>query len=277
MIYPISFSIPECKIIDKVPTKTKEIATVIPGNTNTYIFSKESDYYADYQTSRFAHTKKKGGWDCLRHYEILANGCMPIFENLKNCPPRTMVHFPKEIVMKQDPADIPLLLEYTRKYLTTKAMAQYILNTINKTPKNILFLSGKSDPDYLRCLTLHGFKELFGADCHDYPRISHLYKDFATPGNIYGRGMSYTCLLDLSMRNPENDRSIQQDIISKKYDLIVYGSTHRGLPFLDIVTKSYPKDSIVFLCGEDTNHRSCTIEALGNTDGYNMFIRELII
>jgi hypothetical protein len=273
MIFPISFSIPACKIIDKVPEKTKEVATVIPGNTSTYIFKEESDYYSDYQSSIFAHTKKKAGWDCLRHYEILANGCMPIFENLKDCPPQTMVHFPKEIVIKQDPADITLLLEYTRKHLTTKAMAQYILDKIGKTPKNILFLSGQTQPDYLRCLTLHGFKELFGIDCHDYPRIPHLYTDFPNPKLIYGRGMTYTCLLNPNMRNPENDQTIEQDIINKKYDLIVYGSSHRGLPFIDIASNVMSKDTIVFLCGED-EHPNCQLKTLG-TEGYNVFIREL--
>ena len=39
----------------------------------------ESDYYKDYQRSYFAITCKKGGWDCLRHYEILANAVSPTF------------------------------------------------------------------------------------------------------------------------------------------------------------------------------------------------------
>jgi hypothetical protein len=30
--------------------------------------------------------QKKGGWDCLRHYEIIGNGCMPYFENIEKCP-----------------------------------------------------------------------------------------------------------------------------------------------------------------------------------------------
>lgn len=273
MIYPISFSIPACKIVDKVPEKTKVIATVIPGNTSTYIFTEESDYYSDYQSSIFAYTKKKAGWDCLRHYEILANGCMPVFENLKDCPPQTMVHFPKEIVMKQDSADIPLLLEYTRKHLTTKAMAQYVLNKSGIEAKSILFLSGNTYPDYMRCLTLHGFKELFGSDCHDYPRIDHLYTDYPTPQNLYGKGMTYTCLLDPSIRNPENDSTLEADIKSKKYDAVVYGNVHRGLPFFDLVKASYPADNIILICGED-EHPECQLKLLGS-EGYNVFIREL--
>lgn len=42
---------------------------------NTYIFENEEEYYNDYKKSLFAITRKKGGWDCMRHYEILACGC----------------------------------------------------------------------------------------------------------------------------------------------------------------------------------------------------------
>ena len=273
MIYPLSFSIPECKIIDKIPTKSKSLATVIAGDTKTYIFKEEKDYYNDYKISIFAHTKQKAGWDCLRHYEILANGCMPSFENLKDCPPNTMTHFPKEIVIKNDPADITFLLDYTRKHLTTKAMAQYILNTIQKKPTNILFLSGQISPDYMRCLTLHGFKELFGINCHDHPRINHLYTDFPNPKNLYGKGMTYTCLLDPNMRDSNNDKDIENDIKNNKYDLIVYGSVHRGMPFFDLINMHYSPSDVVLICGEDL-HDECEFKKY-SASGFNVFIREL--
>jgi len=64
-IIPISFSIPSDKIVNKVPNKQKLIAHIIPGDISTYIFTKEKDYYEDYQKSYFAHTKVKGGYDCL--------------------------------------------------------------------------------------------------------------------------------------------------------------------------------------------------------------------
>ena len=32
-------------------------------------------------------------------------------------------------------------------------------------------------PDYLRCLTLIGFKEKFKSNCHDYVKVEHIYKD----------------------------------------------------------------------------------------------------
>jgi hypothetical protein len=33
----------------------------------------------------------------MRHYEIIANGCMPIFVDIEKCPPKTLHLFPKDI------------------------------------------------------------------------------------------------------------------------------------------------------------------------------------
>jgi len=42
-------------------------------------YKNEKDYYQSYQNSIFALSYKKAGWDSLRHYEILMNGCIPLF------------------------------------------------------------------------------------------------------------------------------------------------------------------------------------------------------
>ena len=68
------------------------------------------------------------------------------------------------------------LLNYTQQYLTTEKIAKYILEKTNHTNfTKILYLSQDPSPDYLRCVTLHGFKELMGENCHDYPKIKHIY------------------------------------------------------------------------------------------------------
>jgi len=96
-VFPISFGAPKEKIISSVPFKSQDLGTVIPGNMDTYIFNDEKSYYNDYQKSYFALTHKKGGWDCMRHYEILLNGCVPYFPDIEKCPEMTMVNFPKEL------------------------------------------------------------------------------------------------------------------------------------------------------------------------------------
>jgi hypothetical protein len=94
-ILPISFSIPEEKIVNSLPTKTKlfpkhivdqEVASQIQGSVTSYAFESESDYYQDIQASKFGITTKRAGWDCLRHYEIAANGCVPCFRDLDKKP-----------------------------------------------------------------------------------------------------------------------------------------------------------------------------------------------
>ena len=49
-----------------------------------------------YKKSLFGITTEKAGWDCFRHYEILMNGCIPLFPNIKNCPELTCTNLPKK-------------------------------------------------------------------------------------------------------------------------------------------------------------------------------------
>lgn len=95
-LYPIHFGIPSMKIGTLGPLNKSQIrATCDPRDRSTYIFKTEHDYYADYHRSMFAFTLRKGGWDCLRHLEIMANGCIPLFLDLDQCPPSTCTHLPK--------------------------------------------------------------------------------------------------------------------------------------------------------------------------------------
>lgn len=292
-IYPITFSIPEGKIVEKISEKTKIISTLIPGNNSTYIFNNETDYYNEYKNSIFALTTKKGGWDCLRHYEILANGCIPYFPYIETCPENILYFFPKELIIKGNDLYLKLkykeinnltkedkeqcynlaneLLNYTKKHLTTKNMAKNVLTKIdNKNISKILFLSADTSPDYLRCLTLHGVKELYGINCHDFPKIPHLYKtDYLNYKNLYGKGITYTNLLDENLHDNNLDFTIENDIIKKEYDIIIYGSFHRGMPFYDLIKQHYTSDKIILLCGEDDHFCDCSRYL------HKIFIREL--
>jgi hypothetical protein len=101
-IRPISFSIPEEKIInDYSPDRSKDFASNIvdpevsekiagsfytPLGEARYAFDTETAYYADIRQSRFGITTKRSGWDCMRHYEIAANGAVICFKNLDQKP-----------------------------------------------------------------------------------------------------------------------------------------------------------------------------------------------
>jgi hypothetical protein len=132
-VYPISFSVPEELVLTDVTEKTKLISDIIPNSNKNYSYDNETEYYSEYSKSWYAMTKKKGGWDCLRHYEIMMNGCIPLFEDLDNCPHLTLNNFPKkEIIEFSNSMEMNLdqnkfILEYTRKNLTTKKNFNYIL------------------------------------------------------------------------------------------------------------------------------------------------------
>ena len=95
-VKPITFGYPEEKITAPTLEKNKYISKIIPGVGDTYVFYDEKLYYDDYKQSYFGFTWKKAGWDCLRHYEIMANGCVPLFLDIKKCPSTCLFNFPKQ-------------------------------------------------------------------------------------------------------------------------------------------------------------------------------------
>jgi hypothetical protein len=133
-VYPISFSIPEELVLPKLTEKTKLISDIIPNFNWTYTFNNEQDYYNEYATSFFGITFKKSGWDCLRHYEIMMNGCVPLFKDLDQCPELICTTLPKLklINMSQTKTecieDNEFILDYTRTNLTTKHSILKIFN-----------------------------------------------------------------------------------------------------------------------------------------------------
>jgi hypothetical protein len=176
---PISFSFPEEKIYDNIDHDKDEIfAKLIPVNQSinpeymkTYGFDNEEEYYKMYRSSMFGLTSKKGGWDTMRHYEILANGCLPYFVDIENCPKNILFKWPRDLLIEikkihglylntteefKGKTILPncgvinidnaggiteefdrgryrelrdLVFEYFKQNLTTKHMAQYLIDT----------------------------------------------------------------------------------------------------------------------------------------------------
>ncbi len=284
--FPIQFGIPEDRIVTEIPEKDMDFASLIPGKVETYIYDTESDYYNGYKRAYFALTCKKSGWDCMRHYEILANGCIPYFVGLDHCDLNTMYFLPRELIkeamnlegvsfMKIDHSKfdrakydeiLNKLLEHTRKYLTAKNMARYLLEKVNYSGKGkILYLSGYTGPDYMRETILIGLKQLYAEKIVDYPKIDFLYKNCGWDvSQLYGKGMTYTKNLE---DIPVDRDFIDLRIALREYELIIYGSVHRGLPYHDLVLKQYPWEKIIYICGEDEH--LCEFRHLPN-----LFLRE---
>jgi hypothetical protein len=140
-IFPISFAFPTSKVCFN-KNKTKDYSFITPLDKTTYIYNNEKDYYADYNQARFGVTLKKAGWDCMRHYEILANGCIPYFLDIEKCPALTMTHIPKslckEIItnasrLKNEDIYDKFIDKFENHFLahnTTNALAKYFIDKL---------------------------------------------------------------------------------------------------------------------------------------------------
>ena len=101
-IEPISFFIPNLVLEElrknfNFDLKKKFLkAYCDPNDKKTYIYKDEKKYFEQYSNSLFGVTKMKGGWDCLRHYEIILCNSLPYFENIDKKPPLVMQGYPVE-------------------------------------------------------------------------------------------------------------------------------------------------------------------------------------
>lgn len=190
-------------------TKTRDFAPVIPGNKKTYTFTSEDSYYKSYATAYFGITMKKAGWDCLRHYEIIAAGSIPYFLNLAKVPHNTMHDFPFSMV--QEAMKLPgvpfqeevievirdgstehlkidkaifnetryhellyKMMAHSIQHLTWKAKAQYMLSSIQKyypclTDPRILMITPPTC-EYMSCAIFGGLYDRLGSS-----RMSSLF------------------------------------------------------------------------------------------------------
>lgn len=143
-VYPIAFSMPTSKVSFNKENKNRDLAICDPRYRSTYIYDNEADYYKGYREARFGVTMKKAGWDCMRHYEILGNGCLPIFLGIEHCPATTMTTFPKTLCIslnndlsnKKDPnltylKYVNAFQEHFLEKNTTLAAAKSFIDTVN--------------------------------------------------------------------------------------------------------------------------------------------------
>ena len=98
-VYPTGFGIPIERIMpinllikDQLYQKTAPCDTLFEpvrdmgGGYAHHKFTSEDEYYHDLSRSWFGLTCKKGGWDCLRHYEIIAAGTLLLFKDYLRKP-----------------------------------------------------------------------------------------------------------------------------------------------------------------------------------------------
>ena len=289
----------------------------------------------------FAVTRKKAGWDCMRHLEIMAAGCVPYFLDLDNIPPLTLQFYPKSLFAEakaisgvsflgetENPdsfrVDMQLvdferyydiatrILEHSRKHLTTRAMAKYLIRTITKggmQPKHVLMATNCID-DYLTDSLLHGLKKLLGSSMIDFVPEAHTLPtepcvvDAANPGaplpqyrlNMYmdswaatsfenfesrkGYGKGFTIWNRLSKQTEGNvDRShVYEDITEGKFDFVILSDRLLHQPeqkkFVEHVQTFVPPNRTVVLLGGDLPAGLNELESYSNVADW-IFQREI--
>lgn len=142
---PISFAFPE-ELLFKEQVEKDQLVAKLTMAQNGRIFSKQEDYYHEFNRSYFALTKKKAGWDCMRHYEIVMSGALPLMKDLHELPKLTMIHWDRNLLKEvieffwhfrvdngQNPHYFDIrnrFIEHAKKDLTTTAMFNYVLSKI---------------------------------------------------------------------------------------------------------------------------------------------------
>ncbi|KAJ8603917.1 hypothetical protein CTAYLR_009722 [Chrysophaeum taylorii] len=292
-IFPIFIGIPATEVVSCVPRKyrglhdsVRDLAT--PGE---YVFgpSEEAEYKRAYREAYFGITKRKAGWDCLRHYEIVASGSLPLFDgNLDDCPSKTLAHWPKQLLKRlsqlhgvvavetgrisvdatildaggEYAAAAAGLLAFARARLTTDALADYVLRAtghVNAT--NVLFLSSHPSPDYMRDMLLHGLRMRLGRGLVDFIRPAYMYapasgadpapRNVSAHATLYGHGFTYAHRLRDDAHHFVDRSRIEHRIRDHEFDVVVYGSVHRGMPFWPEVQATYSPNDLIFVDGED--------------------------
>lgn len=123
-VWPTGFGIPDwCIRATNLEAKTKMVQLNAPDpelmgkygtvpkihfhpTLSNYIFENEKDYYDDMASAWFGVTVKRGGWDSLRHYEIIAAGSVLVFRDYdkkpKMCAPQELPCFSYSSVEELD-------------------------------------------------------------------------------------------------------------------------------------------------------------------------------
>ena len=169
-VFPSGFGIPE-NVIRPIALEKKnqliqktypkyanfEKPTDLGGKKDHHLFDEEDKYYDDLQNSWFGLSCKKGGWDSLRNYEIIASGTLLLYRDFTKKPilcapqdlptisyssPRQLRKIMKKLVIDNKPSEKYLRLlraqrEWLYRYGTTTSRAANILRVMQNNSKTL--------------------------------------------------------------------------------------------------------------------------------------------
>eukprot|EP00434_Breviolum_minutum_P032198 symbB.v1.2.028478.t1/scaffold3023.1/size65105/3 len=167
-----------------------------------------------------------------------------------------------------------------REKISTETAARYILRNLNidETTAKVLFLPCSpfdNFPSYLTASVFHGMVSLLDDRVVDVPEYVYAYRydhggdveeDLKLRSNIWGQG--FTLGFKLPQRPHLDRENISQRIYQREFDLIIFGRMsayepcnfyspfgdrdHAVPQFYEEVTRTYPKERVALLYGDDS-------------------------
>jgi len=286
-VFPISFSNPR-RPSGLQGQRLRFLSEVIPGEP--YAFDDENRYLQQYRESYFGLSTKKAGWDCFRHLEIAFAGSIPLVPGIGATPPGVMFAYPKstwaEILAELSsngpriPSDglIQNLADYSEEYLSSAAMATYMLDVLDYQGGPVAFVDDHLDSwvDYQSIFSLIGLSRVLG-DSLAVPAIpDYLVGPFSADQNLYGRGFGYVGALE--GLSPSSFEAVTSREIGDRFDsfeLVIFGQFFRDFPTSGLGRqRAWDKTRLVGILGDDYPVTQGTIRNLAASGG-KFFVREL--
>lgn len=216
--------------------RVRLISSIWPGDK--YGFESEVDYLSDYQKAHYAFSPKKGGWDAMRHLEIMSGGCIPIIPGIGLTPDMSLFGYPKSFLSGVwnlvERASLPVptqgqrdwLQSWGDRYLSSEAQARFLLsesqfNIGSQELVLLVDLSLASGPDYVSMGTLVGLHRALRSDqllTLSVPEYL-LNKNAGFYKSLYGRGFAYSGELADSGLQPRHFPSLE--VLLEKAMLVI--------------------------------------------------------
>ncbi len=291
-VFPINFSFPSSHSRNlTAEDRPYFLSDTFPGVPHS--FNLWNEYLSEYEKSYFALSTKKGGWDTFRHLEIIFSGAIPLMPNLEKSSIFSLSHYPKRLLssilqslIDEGPA-IPdhqtqsFMSQWAKRYLTTRATAEYLVEVSRFATDRVLFLDKALalQTDYLSAFSFIGLSEVLGNRLVAAFEPSYLFDDFAGETvRMYGKGFGYSKTIPAIFRSSE---SLDQDCsdeslisLAESASAIVVGNYDANREVLSRILRSgIDEQKVACIVGSDLVADSQLLRAARRSN-MTFFIRE---
>jgi len=290
--FPLNFSFPRPELMPgSDEDRPHFLSSTIPGEP--FSFDDWHAYLAEYRSSYWALSTKKGGWDTFRHLEVLFSGAIPLMPGLARSQPYSLAHFPKRALgqvyaslVSEGPA-LPgprtrsFFRDFSLQNLTSEAMAAYLLAMAGAEDSSVLFLD-RSLPqrtDYLSVFTYIGLVQHRKSAVQAAFSPSYVFDDYdGDTHRLYGRGFGYSKSVPSTLRGEPGlaADATASDVaaLSEGFDKIVVGNYDADAELVHaLLSLGVPAEKFICVVGSDIPADSRLRRGIRGS-GMTFFVRE---